>query len=511
MKLFRFLLFIGFASTAFATHQGILRLHIESEPSTLDPAQARGVREFQILQSIFEGLTRYNPKTLEPLPAVAEKWSVSKDGRRYTFVLRQDAKWSDGKPVTAQDFWNGWEYLLNPKTKSPYAFQLCYLVGAKQYAEGKLKDPKQIGMKVLAPQVFEVTLVHPVPYFLSLTSFMALFPRRIELSKPETINNGPYKLVELPAGETGVKLEPNQYYWEKNKVRLQGIHFRPFGDFKTALKFYDRTGIDVMVDLPPNEVPLLRFRSDFHSAPLLRTEYFIINCQKFPFDKKVVRRALATAIDRKTIVEKVLQRGDIASGLLVPPGIAGYNNATNPQVFNPQKAKSLLAAAGFNEAHPFPTLVLHYNKASDRKLVAEAVKGMWEKNLGIKVELLEEEWAAYLERRRKGNYDVSWGGWYGDYPDPNTFLELYVSDNSQNFARWKNEEYDRQMLQAQTTNDLKRRANFFQEAEKIILEEAPILPVLTKAKTYLIQPYVKGYYPNLLDIHPLREVYSLRP
>ncbi|MBI4224038.1 MAG: peptide ABC transporter substrate-binding protein [Deltaproteobacteria bacterium] len=492
-----------------ATHT-LLRIHIESEPRTLDPAQATGLREHLILQGIFEGLTRYHPETLEPLPGVAEKWEISEDGRIYQFFLRQDAKWNDGKSVTAQDFWNAWEHLLNPKTKSPYAFSLFYLRGGKEYAQGRLQDPKKIGMEVKNPRHFVVTLEKPVPYFLYLTSFASLVPRRTDVAGSSMLANGAFQLSRQKQ-EQGVLLVPNPHYWDKSAIKLHGVLFRPFGDFDTALKFYGRTGIDIMAELPPTKVPLLKFRSDFRSAPVLRTEYFMVQTKKPPFNIREVRQALAAAIDRKKIVDEVLKRGDLPYGYFVPPGMPGYAHPEYTQTFDPWKAKHLLDKAGFNAHKKFPAITLHYNKATDRQMVAQAVAAMWEKYLGIKVQLLEEEWDDYLKRRQARDFDVSWGGWYGDYLDPNSFLELFVGGSPQNHAAFTHATYDALIAEGQNTQDRKKRAELYQKAETLLLHEAAVIPVLTRAKTYLIQPYVKGYHPNLLDIHPLRDVYSLRP
>ncbi|MBI4223396.1 MAG: peptide ABC transporter substrate-binding protein [Deltaproteobacteria bacterium] len=496
-------------TVASATHT-LLRIHIESEPSTLDPAQATGLREHLILQGLFEGLTRYHPKTLEPLPGAAEKWKISKDGKVYQFFLRKDAKWNDGKPLTAIDFWNAWEHLLNPKTHSPYNFFLFHLKGGKDYAQGLSKDPGQIGMEVKDPHHFVVTLEKPVPYFLYLTSFASLAPRRKDVPLPEVKTNGAFQL-SFDKQAKGTLIVPNPHYWGKGEVKLHGILFRPFGDFDTALKFYARTGIDIMVELPPAKVPLLKFRSDFRSAPVLRTDYLLIQMEKPPLNIREVRQALAYAIDRKKITDEVLKRGDLPYGYFVPPGMPLYNHPEYAQTFDPWKAKHLLDKAGFNAQNKFPTITLQYNKATDRKMVAEAVASMWDKYLGIKVQLLEEKWDGYLKRRNEKNFEVSWGAWYGDYLDPNSFLELFVSDNRQNHAAFSNAAYDALIAEAQNTQDKMKRAKLYQQAETLLLHETAVIPILARVKAYLIQPYVKGYELNLLDIHPWRDVYSLRP
>lgn len=508
-RLLTTLLCFFLATPLHATHT-LLRIHVESEPRTLDPAQATGLREHLILQGIFEGLTRYHPQTLEPLPGAAEKWTVSPDGKVYQFFLRKDARWNDDKPVTATDFWNAWEHLLNPKTQSSYAFFLFCLKGGKDYAKGILKDPGKIGMEVKDPHHLVVTLEKPVPYFLYLTSFASLAPRRKDVSRPEQRTNGAFQL-SLEKPDKGILIVPNLHYWGKKDVKLHGVLFRPFGDFDTALKFYGRTGIDIMAELPPQKVPLLKFRSDSRSAPVLRTDYFAVQTQKPPFNNREVRQALAYAIDRKKITDEVLKRGDIPYGYFVPPGMPGYEHPEYTQTFDPWKAKHLLDKAGYNAQKKFPAITLHYNKATDRQMVAEAVAAMWEKYLGIQVHLLEEEWDDYFKRRQEGNFEVSWGGWYGDYLDPNSFLELFVSDSPQNHAAFANPTYDALIAEAQNTPDKGKRAELYQQAETLLLHETAVIPLLARVKTYLIQPYVKGYELNLLDIHPLRDVYSLRP
>lgn len=501
---------LGILSSPVDAKHTLLRIHTESLPMTLDPAQATGSREFLILQAIFEGLTRYHPKTLEPLPGVAESWKISSNGLVYTFLLRKEAKWSDGKPVTAQDFWNAWETVLNPKTKSPYAANFYYIVGAEDYAAGLLKDPKKIGMKVIDPHTFEITLTGPVSYFLNLTSFMVAYPRRLDATPVERIGNGPFILKEQTP-TTGVELEKNPNYWGKDEVRMETILVQPFSDFETALKFYDRTAIDITADLPPEKIPLLKFRSDYHNASMLRIDYLIVNCRKEPFNNREFRRALGYAIDRKKITDEILKRGDIPYGFFVPPGLPVYQNPKNPQTFDPWKAQASLRLAGFEQEKKPPPIIIQFSEGTDRKMVAEAIKAMWEKYLGLKVILREEKWSDYLKHRIAGDYDVSWGGWYGDYLDPNTFLDMFMTTNRQNYTGWGSPAYDKLVESGQTALDPKERMKLFQKAEGIMLWESPAIPVFVKAKNYLIQPYVKGYYSNLQDIHPLRDVYSLRP
>jgi len=244
---------------------------------------------------------------------------------------------------------------------------------------------------------------------------------------------------------------------------------------------------------------------------MLRTEYFVVNCKRPPFDKVEVRRALAYALQRKEITDTVLKRGDIPYGLLVPEGLPDYQSPAQPQTYDPSKAKEFLKKAGFDAQHPLPPVTIHFSNEPDRRLVAEASAQMWKQVLNADSRMVEEGWEKYLKTRQNKTFDLSWGGWTGDYLDPNTFLENWTSDNRQNHSGWSNPAYDELIRKAQAEQNIKESARLFREAEQILLDEAPIIPVLVKAKNYLIHPYVKGYHPNLLDIHPLRDVYSLRP
>ncbi len=504
VSLFCFLM--GGVPYAEATHnKAYLRVHVESEPSSLDIARATGLREFEIIQSIYEGLTRFHPSTLKPLPAVAKDWKISADGLVYTFHLRSDAKWNDGTPVTADDFWLAWERMLNPKTKAEYASAFFYIKNGESYSNGTIHDPKMLGMKVLDPHTLQVTLEQPTPYFLYLTSFGVMYPVH---EKTLQKYNGPFVLYSWSPNKEMVLL-PNPYYWGKSEVRLPGVECRFLSNFELALEHYDAKSIDVLADLPPNRVSILKWRPDFYNSPLIRTEYFTLNVKRAPLSDPRVREALSLAIDREAIVRKVLQRGDVAYGTLVPPGIPVYHAPANRQDFNPERAKALLQAAGFKDPAQFPVLEILYNNATDRLLVAQAAAAMWQKVLGIRTKLRGEEWNDYLETRTKKNFMISWGGWYGDYLDPNTFLELFEGKNAQNYSNWSNAQYDALMQKARKTTDIPLRMALFQQAEAILVNEIPVMPVLVKSKNYLMQPYVSGYYSNLLDNHPFRDIRML--
>ena len=482
-----------------------LKIHLESEPASLSPAEATGHRESQVILSIYEGLTRYHPETLEPLPGVAERWEISPDGKIYTFYLRENARWSDGTPVTAQNFWNSWERALNPKVAAPYAFQFYYIKNGESYSQGILTDPKGLGMEVVSLKIFRVTLERPIPYFLYLTAFSAL---ATSIYGKPNVANGPFMIQDWKKGKE-LTLVPNPEYWGHSEVKLSGIQFRFFNNFQLALQHYDAKGIDILADLPPT-VSNLRWRSDFRSTPILRTEYFILNVNDPVLKNRSFRKALSLAIDRETLAKQILQREDLPYGTLVPPKMPSYTSPTNAHAFQPEEAKRLLKEAGYRSGVLIPVLNLHHNDAPDRILVAESVAKMWKQYLGIEAKLFKEDWKGYLQRRRNKDFQISWGGWYGDYLDPYTFLELFEGNNNQNYTGWKAPEYDQLLKESLLETDVQKRAHLFQGAEALLLSEAPVIPVLVKAKNYLIQPYVSGYYNNTLHIHPYRDIVLLR-
>ena len=482
---------------------GFLRVHMESQPGTLDITKATGRRENQVIRAISEGLVREDPETLAPLPGVAKAWTVSEDQKTYTFYLRDDARWTSGKPVTAQNFWDAWERILNPKTGAVYGYLLYSLQNGEAYAKGRLSDPARLGMEVVNPRTFKVTLERPNPYFLNLTSFPTFYPWNKE---DPAQTNGPFYFDAWEADKK-ILLKPNPHYWDKAQVRLPGVEFLFFNNFNVALQHYDTKGIDVLNDLPPDQIPILKWRQDFHGSPVVKTDYFSLNVRKAPLDNPKFRAALAAAIDREVLANKILRRGDLPYGSFIPPKMPGYPADLHPQKFDPERAKHLLEEAGFGEGEPLPVLEIHCVDATDRLLVVGEIQKMWQKNLGLETRLIAVPWSDFSKARKEGRFQMSWGAWYADYLDPMTFLELLQSKNAQNYTGWSNPDYDALLHEAAHEVLSSSRTELFSQAEMLLLREAPIIPVMVKAQNALVRPYVKGYYSNLLDLHPLRDVY----
>lgn len=492
-----------------------LILHGRDEPGQLDPGIVTGIVEANIVINLFEGLTRYHPKTLEPMPALAESWKISKAGLVYTFKLKKSF-WSDGKPLTAEDFRYSWERALRPATASMNAYQLYYIKNGEGYNQGKIKDPNQLGLRVIDPQTFEVTLENPTPYFLKLTPYHAYLPVRRDMVEKygdrwalsgNMISNGAFTLESwVPQKE--IVLKKNPKYWDAKNVRLTQVKFLPVAEHETALKMYDTGQLDNVFELPPLKVASLQSRPDFLRSPYLASSFYWLNVKVKPFDNLKVRQALVMAIDRKTITDKILRRGDVALASFVPPLIPGYTPDVIPNLFNPEKAKQLLKEAGYGEGkNPFPTVEILYNTTKEHKMVAEVIQNMWKIHLGISVTLRNEEWKTYIKSMDMHDFQICRAGWVGDYVDADTFLGLLYSKNPGNHGQYNNPKYDELFKKAAQELNPATRAQYLQSAETIIMQEFPVIPLYTEVKNFLLHPKVKGYHATFLDIHPLSGVY----
>lgn len=490
-----------------------LNMHNLFEPEYIDPGVGEGRYESNIMRSLYEGLVQHDPKDLHAIPALAERWDLSPDKTTYTFHLRNNAVWTDGKPVTAHDLVYAWERVLNPKTGAKYAFAMFHIKNARAYHRGELTDPAQLGFRALDDHTFEMRLEHPTPFILDLMCYPVFFPvprwaieaHGARWTQPEHIvSNGPFALERWVSHKV-LTLQRSPSYWDAANVKLAGIHFYPVEDMETALKMYEAGELDIAWELPPNKEPQLLSHPHFQGGPQLATYYFTINITQPPVDNLKVRQALAHAIDRKALVDKYLFKINIAHASMVPAGLAGYTPAAGLE-FDPVKARALLAEAGYADPKTLPPLTLHYNTENRHRLVAQVLQQMWKTNLGIEVQLWNEEWKSYLKTRQALQYQISRSGWVGDYPDPNSFLDLFASDSPQNQTGWKSPVYDALLQRAAGEVDVAKRATTLQQAEALLLTEAPVIPVYTYMNTMLVHPRVQGFYSNLLDVHPYRGV-----
>lgn len=516
---------VATAATKLAKKQ-FIKIGNGTEPRELDPAKSTGVPEMTILTQLFEGLTTYDPVTMEVIPGAAKSWSVSKDGLTYTFKLRSGLKWSDGSPLTADDFVYGWRRALSPKTASEYAYQMYYVKNAKAYNEGKIKDPKKLGVKAIGKDTVEVTLEAPTTYFLTLTAFPTYFPTPKKViekygedkwyQKGKMVSNGPFKLKDWKINKN-VTVEKNPQYWDAKNVTLQGADFLPIENLDTEDKSFRSGRLHMTSQVPLSKIDYYRNQKKkgkadaFRIDPYLGSYFYRINVTRKPFNDRRIREALSLALDRKLIVERVTKGGQFPATSYTPKNTAGYNGPTNLNASATKadiaKARKLLADAGYPGGKGLPTIELLYNTNEAHKKVAVAIQSMWKKNLGVNVELVNQEWKVYLNSQQKLDFTASRAGWIGDYPDPNTFLDLFVSDGQQNQTGWKNKEYDSYIAKAATEKDNAKRFELFKKAEEVLLRELPIIPIYHYTRVFQLVPQIKlrtpkgkivDYAPNIL-------------
>jgi oligopeptide transport system substrate-binding protein len=500
----------------------ILHRGMHADPTDLDPHVATNIPEVDVVSALFEGLVAEDPVDLHPVPGVAAGWDVSPDQLSYTFHLRPDAKWSNGNPVTAEDFVASWRRVLTPSLGAENAGMLYVLQGAEAFHKGANKDFTSVGVKATDAQTLRVTLEHPTLYFLSLLTHPAWFPVPLAVitahgdaftrGNPWTragnhISNGAFKLKAWqPNRELVVEKSPT--YWDAARVRLKGIYFHAIEQADVEERAFRSGQLHVTYVLPHGKVDAYRRNSPqlLRTDPYLNSYFFRLNVRQPPLNNERVRRALALAIDRTAIVEKILGGGQQPAIAITPPGMAGYIPPPGtPSDF--AAARALLTEAGFPNGKGLPPLEMLYNTSPNHRLVGEAVQEMWRRELGIDVRLLNQEFKVVLAERRAGRYQILLSDWVGDYLDPTTFLDLWRSDSGNNHTGWTNPEYDALLFAAARTADATSRNAQLQRAEALMLAAAPVIPLYYNTHVFLIQPSVKNWYPTLLDHHPYKHVW----
>ena len=478
-----------------------------SEVQSLDPHKIEGVPESNISRDLFEGLI-ISDVDGKPSPGVAEKWE-NKDFKVWTFHLRKDAKWSDGSPVTAHDFVYSWQRLANPNTASPYASYLQYghIVNIDDIVAGK-KPPTDLGVKALDDNTFEVTLSEPVPYFYKLLVHSSVSPvPKAAVEKygekwtqpANIITNGAYKLKDWVVNEH-IVLERNPDYWDNAKTVINQVTYLPIASEVTDVNRY-RSG---EIDMTYNNMPIELFQklkkeipNEVHVDPYLCTYYYEINNQKAPFTDVRVRTALKLALDRDIIVNKVKNQGDLPAYSFTPPYTDGAK-LTEPEWFGwtqekrNEEAKKLLAEAGYTADKPL-TFNLLYNTSDLHKKLAIAAASIWKKNLGVNVKLENQEWKTFLDTRHQGNYDVSRAAWCADYNEPTSFLNMVLSDSSNNTTHYKSPTFDKILADALKATNEEQRTELYGKAEQQLDKDSAIVPVFYYVNARLVKPWVGGY------------------
>ncbi|MFJ7753761.1 peptide ABC transporter substrate-binding protein [Peribacillus muralis] len=485
----------------------VLNVNNSSEPGSLHPANAQGTHESWILEHTFEGLTK---KTEEGkiVPGNAESWKISEDGLKWTFKLKEGLKWSNGDPLTAHDFEYAWKYALKPETAADYAYQLYYLKGGEAYNSKKGKE-EDVGVKATDDLTLEVTLEKPTPYFLDLTSFYTFYPidKKVQEENPKWaldakthVSNGPFKLTEWKHKES-LKIEKNENYYDKDKIKLDAVNFALIEDENTAWQMYQSGELDLAYPLPVDIQGQMVNSDDkeFKMGKELAVYYYNFNTKVKPFNNAKVRKALSMAIERQKITDNVAQGGQKPAFGVVPPGIpdaSGDFQENTGDLFKEDvtEAKKLLKEGLAEEGmKKLPDFSILYNTLDSHKKIAEAVQGMWRDNLGVEVTLENAEFQVKLDREKAGDFEISRAGWVGDYVDPMTFM-LWETDGAYNDAGWSNKEYDKLLNEAKSTMEPKERMDALHKAEKVMIDEMPILPVYFYTKPYMVKSNVTGVY-----------------
>ena len=499
-----------------------------SEPQGIDPHIVTGVPEHHILISLCEGLTIPNPNPTGSdgyIPGTAESWTISDDGKEYIFKLNKNAKWANGDPVTADDFVWSWKRILTASLGSQYPDMLYYLVGAYEYHNGEIDNFDEVGIKALDSNTLKVNLKNPTPFFIGLLSHYSTWPvhketvlkhgdiddRNGEWTRPGNfVCNGPFQLKTWELNNK-IVVEKNPYYYDASMVRLNEIHYYPVSNVMTEDRMFRAGQLHLTSSMPTQKCPIYieEKNPNLKIDPYMGTYFYRINTENETLSDVRVRKALAYSIDRQLLVDKVTQCGQIPAYSFTPPGSNGYQPSTEIP-YDPVLAKQLLAEAGYSSDNPLPKLEILFNTNEGHRKVALAIQQMWQNELGIQVELVNQDWKVYLSREMVGDFQISRAGWIGDYEDPNTFLDLMRPNRGNNKTGWENMDFDALVEEANTINDQEKRYELLNEAEKILIDNMPIIPLYTYVRVYQLSPDVKGFNPHILDHHHPKFIYLER-
>lgn len=494
-----------------------------AEPSSLDPLLVSGIEELRAVLPLFGGLTRIDAATARALPGIAERWDISPDGRSYRFHLRTNALWSTGETIEAADLVYSWRRILEPTNACQYANLLFPVQGAEDFLLGKTRDFTSVGVRAPNPHQVEVDLHSPCAYFLDLCAFqtLAIVPRRtIEQHGDRWIlasplpSSGPYQLDFWRLNDR-VRLRRNPRYWDAANTRSEVIDLLAVSAPGTALNLYLGRRADIIWDKPlvPTELMEdLARRPDFHTFPILGTFFLRLNTTRKPFDDPRVRRAFALATDKRRLTQRLTASGEEPADHLVPTVTAHYLRGPG-QYHQPDEARSLLREAGFPNGQGFPPVDLLIDggaggSARTNERTGIELEEMWERELGVRVEIRRMEKKTFLVAQRSLDYSISRSSWIGDYNDPNTFLDLFLSSNGNNRTGWSNPHYDELLRSAASQTDPQRRAEILRQAETLLVrDEAPVIPLWFEVGFALFDPQrIRGALPNPLDTHPLEAI-----
>jgi len=504
-------------SLSLSAYSATINIHNGADPASLDPHKISGDWENRIAGDIFEGLVTED-KGAEAIPGQAESWSLSDDQLVYTFTLREGIQWTDGKPVTANDFVFAFQRLMNPETAAKYSYLQYPIKNAEDINGGKITDISSLGVVAVDDRTLEITLEQPTPYFITaLTHYTAYpLPQHVIEDKGDDwvkieniVTNGPYKPPDWVPGSHVTTVKNDKHYDAAN-IKIEGAKFFVLEDESAALKRFRAGEFDILTNFPTDQYEWLQenLPGQAKVAPFAGLYYYVINNQQAPFDNADVRKALSMSINREVIGPQILGTGEIPAYSWVPPGMANYGEPATvdwkdlPYGDKVAEAKALLEGAGFTADNPLE-LQLRYNTNENHKRIAVAIASMW-KPLGVTVELYNTETKVHYDELQKGIVEVGRAGWLADYNDADNFLNLLKSSIDFNYGRYANAEFDALLDKANETSDAQERSGILHQAEQIALDETASIPIYYYLSRNVVSPKVSGFENNAFDIHRTR-------
>ena len=501
----------------------VFRKNNGTEPGTLDPHRAEGVPASNVLRDLFEGLVMEDPSGAY-ISGAAESWSLSEDAKTYVFKMRENGKWSNGDVVTAEDFVYGLRRSVDPATLSNYSSMLYPIKNARDIVLGK-RSSETLGVRANGPTTLIIELEEPTPYFLSLLTHSTTYATHrpsvekfgARFTRPgNLVGNGAFKLEEWRV-QSHIKLVRNTEYWDNKNTTLEEVYYYPIDDVNSSFKRYRAQELDFTETVLAEQLPWIRqcLPGDLKISPYFGSYYYGFNNTQPPFkNKPKLRTALSMAVDRSVITDIILGAGQIPAYSLVPSVKtfkavpANWSQWTQEQ--RNQEAQRLYSEAGFSKEKPLEVEIL-YNTSDNHKRIALAIAAMWKQTLGVKTTLRNQEWKVFLETRRlKQGTQVYRAGWIGDYDDPYTFSQLLHSENEMNHPGYSNKEYDGLINLAAIKNAGEERLEILREAERLMLEDMPIIPLYFYVSQHLIKPWVSGLEGNVMDHHYSKYVRILK-
>jgi len=500
-----------------ANRNKILLITVGSEPRTLDPQAAQGVTEHHIIMAMIEGLVAPSMSDQSKVVAgMADRWEHNEDASVWTFHIGEDRRWSNGDPVTAQDFVFSYRRMLTASFGAQYAENLFILKGAEDYYNGKIRDFDDVGVKAMDDHDLRIELVGPTPYLLSLVqhdSWLPVNPKAIlKFGKIDTrdtkwthagnyIANGPFVMKSWRPNDV-IEVVRNPLYWDSANVKLNGINFYSIENLNTQDRAFQAGQLHKTDQVSLDKVPYYRRAHPelIRIDPYEGVYFYRLNISRRVLDNPKVRLALNLAVDRDAIVKNILREDQKPATGFTPPGMGDYEPLKKLS-YDPDRARQLLAEAGYPNGKGFPKFTIHFNTLESHRAIAEAIQQMWKEELGIEVTLENQEWKVYLDTQNSMNYDISRSAWIGDFMDPVTFLSMWTTGNGNNNTHWSNPEYDALIAQAARTGDPKARLEVLRRAEDIFLSEVPVVVIYWYTNAYLLQPSVQNWYPLVLGNH----------